>query len=330
MSSLTVAVVIQGRKYVDELLDCCKRGRDRVLAAHGDLASFQKKILERFPLSLGDQHVTAVGVEHGWQDAWMQKPEKRRGRKAEAEAVATAASQDVGNMLASAVSCQGEAPQVQQQPQPPQQPPEPIQAPQPPPPTPVRPPAPATPPAPRDASAFVPRNSLFSPAPATPTPEPSGETGAVAAEEIPEDEPPETPAPHTSSKAAPPLAPATRATPDCTFCWEPMVRGGQPVSVLPCMHCFHQACLAEWRDVNRISNMSKCPMGCHKSQAVRVNMPGIPGMFAQQQQSQSAHAVASDDGSWEVDSDEGRGSHGQAPENWEIDEDAESDEPVIR
>ena len=238
-------------------------------------SGFKASVLSKFPLNLSDHHVLSVAVDHGWSDAWMIKEKPRRGHKLREAAAAQLASGNVGAML-----------QQQQQPQPPQQPPQ---------------------EAANTAPAHVPSAPLAAAVPLSAAPPPVAGVAAAPAEgpaegpaELPAEaaqperleaprtpefvprRAPATPAPPTPyagafSKAAPPVPPRER--PNCRICFEPLTQEFGPVTALPCAHAFHSHCLSEWRDVQRITNMSRCPLNCHRS----ASTPGpgfIHPMFA--------------------------------------------------
>ena len=76
-----------------------KRGYNRVCVAFGGADVFKKGFLEKLPLNLNDTHVVTIAQEYGWQDQWMAKAEKKRGRQQALDNAAAAASGDVGAML---------------------------------------------------------------------------------------------------------------------------------------------------------------------------------------------------------------------------------------
>ena len=76
-----------------------------------------------------------------------------------------------------------------------------------------------------------------------------------------------------------------------------MLSTGGAVTALVCAHAFHTHCLQEWRQVQGITNMAKCPLNCHRSMA--VDQPGgIPEMFRR------GHGHRQADDGWEVVDDE--------------------------
>ena len=110
------------------------------------------------------------------------------------------------------------------------------------------------------------------------------------------------------------------------------MKDGLPVTALPCMHVFHEACLAEWRDVGNISNMAKCPLNCHRSAALQSQQPSsIGGIFARQQLSGNHAMDDQDTEPWEfVDSPEDDGEHQGGSEHDEQDGEASDDEVFVR
>lgn len=290
-----------------------KRGYNRVCAAFGGADVFKKGFLEKLPLNLNDTHVVTIAQEYGWQDQWMAKAEKKRGRQQALDNAAAAASGDVGAMLRVATgSAQqqqsaGNGPQVEgngeqaaasgSTPQPPSDhlaapkaaPPQPQQL--------VAPVSQASQPA--AVAAPLPAAAAFVPHTPVRSHRRRREEQPPAAAEM-DSHAAETPAPMTSSKSGPPQPPADlAATHICGICLEPMERG-EPLTALQCMHVFHKACVDEWRQVAGIVDMARCPSNCHRSAAIRQHAAGINGMFARQAlHGGEAHASASNDG-WEM------------------------------
>ena len=290
-----------------------KRGYNRVCAAFGGADVVKKGFLEKLPLNLNDTHVVTIAQEYGWQDQWMAKAEKKRGRQQALDNAAAAASGDVGAMLRVATgSAQqqqsaGNGPQVEgngeqaaasgSTPQPPSDhlaapkaaPPQPQQL--------VAPVSQASQPA--AVAAPLPAAAAFVPHTPVRSHRRRREEQPPAAAEM-DSHAAETPAPMTSSKSGPPQPPADlAATHICGICLEPMERG-EPLTALQCMHVFHKACVDEWRQVAGIVDMARCPSNCHRSAAIRQHAAGINGMFARQAlHGGEAHASASNDG-WEM------------------------------
>ena len=111
-----------------------------------------------------------------------------------------------------------------------------------------------------------------------------------------------------------------------------MVKDGLPVTALPCMHVFHETCLAEWREVCNISNMSKCPLQCHRSAALQSQHPSsIGGIFARQQLRGNHTMDDEETEPWEfVDSPEDDGEHQGEAEHGGQDEEASDDDVFVR
>ena len=62
-------------------------------AAYGGVESLHKNLLERLPLNLTDVHVLPLAIEHGFQQAWLEKRKSRSKRQRDEAAAAASASQ---------------------------------------------------------------------------------------------------------------------------------------------------------------------------------------------------------------------------------------------
>lgn len=294
---------------MEELRAVCSRGMARVSAAYGN--GFKQSVLSKFPLSLADNHVITVAIEHGWQDQWMIPEKPKRGRRVAAEAAAAQASRDVGSMLATQVGSGQQAA--------PNQPPQ-VTAPQ----------VPEVPQADDVADRQPLRRCEAQGGQGQGPAAVSAEASSAERVSMPAFEPrtpvrsenhgpaempgtvPSTPAPGAFSKSAPPVRPVQGNTgPQCVFCWEMLSSG--PVTALPCAHAFHTSCLGEWRQVQGISNMSKCPLNCHRS--MPMGDPGsLPEMFRPR-----AREARTDNDDWEIvdgaGEDDGANSDGNESSN---------------